>query len=217
MVNYVDFRVSSRIYGEINPQQEGIGDMATEKLRVSVNPKELLYVSNILSLSRILILPLIVFGLTKKTFSYKTFTITMMTIAIMTDALDGYLARRLKEVSALGKILDPVGDKVCIGVVAIAVTLLRDFPWWAMGFIILRDTCIVAGGILMVGKWTTITSSNIWGKATSFFQSLSIIGYAFELPYKTYPLTVAMVFTGVSSLSYATEFYNLVKSREPED
>lgn len=141
----------------------------------------------------------------------------MMTIAIMTDALDGYLARRLKEVSALGKILDPVVDKVCIGVVAIAVTLLRDFPWWAMGFIILRDTCIVVGGVLMVGKWTTITSSNIWGKATSLFQSLSIIGYAFELPYKTYPLTVAMVFTGVSSISYATEFYNLFRSREPED
>ena len=141
----------------------------------------------------------------------------MMTIAMMTDVLDGYLARRLKEVSALGKILDPIGDKVCIGVVAIAVTLLRGFPWWAMGFIILRDTCIVAGGLLMVGKWTTITSSNIWGKATSFFQSLSIIVYAFELPYKTHPLTVAMVFTGVSSLSYATEFYNLVRSRESED
>ena len=191
--------------------------MATERLRVSVNPKEFLYVSNILSLSRIFILPLIVFGLTKKTASYRTFTITMITIAMMTDVLDGYLARRLKEVSALGKILDPIGDKVCIGVVAIAVTLLRGFPWWAMGFIILRDTCIVAGGLLMVGKWTTITSSNIWGKATSLFQSLSIIVYAFELPYKTHPLTVAMVFTGVSSLSYATEFYNLVKSREPED
>jgi len=191
--------------------------MATERLRVSVNPKEFLYVSNILSLSRIFILPLIVFGLTKKTASYRTFTITMITIAMMTDVLDGYLARRLKEVSALGKILDPIGDKVCIGVVAIAVTLLRGFPWWAMGFIILRDTCIVAGGLLMVGKWTTITSSNIWGKATSLFQSLSIIVYAFELPYKTHPLTVAMVFTGVSSLSYATEFYNLVKSRESED
>lgn len=191
--------------------------MATERLRVSVNPKEFLYVSNILSLSRIFILPLIVFGLTKKTASYRTFTITMITIAMMTDVLDGYLARRLKEVSALGKILDPIGDKVCIGVVAIAVTLLRSFPWWAMGFIILRDTCIVAGGLLMVGKWTTITSSNIWGKATSLFQSLSIIVYAFELPYKTHPLTVAMVFTGVSSLSYATEFYNLVKSRESED
>ena len=191
--------------------------MATERLRVSVNPKEFLYVSNILSLSRIFILPLIVFGLTKKTASYRTFTITMITIAMMTDVLDGYLARRLKEVSALGKILDPIGDKVCIGVVAIAVTLLRGFPWWAMGFIILRDTCIVAGGLLMVGKWTTITSSNIWGKATSLFQSLSIIVYALELPYKTHPLTVAMVFTGVSSLSYATEFYNLVKSRESED
>jgi phosphatidylglycerophosphate synthase len=77
--------------------KKGIVDMATERLRVSVNPKEFLYISNILSLSRILILPFIVFGLTKKTISYKTFTITMMAIAMITDVLDGYLARRLRE------------------------------------------------------------------------------------------------------------------------
>jgi CDP-diacylglycerol--glycerol-3-phosphate 3-phosphatidyltransferase len=191
--------------------------MATDRLRVSANPREFLYISNILSLSRIFLLPLIVFGLTSRSTSYRIFTLTVMTVAMMTDGLDGYMARRLDEVSALGKILDPIGDKVCIGVIAIAVTLLRDFPWWAMGFIILRDIAIVTGGLLMVGRWTVITSSNIWGKATSFFQSLSIIAYAFELPLRTYPLTVAIVFTGVSSISYATEFYNLAKEQKSED
>ena len=187
--------------------------MATERLRVSINPREFLYISNILSISRILILPLIVFGLTKKTTSHRAFTLTMMAIAIATDALDGYLARRLKSVSALGKILDPIGDKICIGVVAIAVTLLRDFPWWAMGFIISRDVAIVIGGIFMVEQWTMVTSSNIWGKATSLFQALAVIAYAFGVPYKTHPLTVAMVFTGVSSISYGMEFFNLLKSQ----
>ena len=67
--------------------------MATDRLRVSVNPKEFLYISNILSLSRVLILPLIVFGLTKKTTSHKIFTLTVMTLAIVTDGLDGYMAR----------------------------------------------------------------------------------------------------------------------------
>ena len=201
----------------LNFVSSGVVVMATERLRVSVNTKEFLYISNILSMSRIFILPLIVFGLTKKTISHKVFTLAMMALAMITDGLDGYLARKLKEVSALGKILDPIGDKVCIGVIAIAVTILRDFPWWAMGFIILRDVCIVAGGLLMVGKWTTITSSNIWGKATSLFQSLSIIAYAFQLPYKSHPLTVAMVFTGVSSISYAKEFYELVTGRKSED
>ena len=190
--------------------------MATDRLRVSINPKEFLYISNILSLSRIFILPLIVFGLTKRTPSHKILTLTVMVVAIVTDALDGHLARRLKEVSALGKILDPVGDKVCIGVVAIAVTLLRDFPWWAMGFIILRDIAIVIGGIFMVEQWTVITSSNIWGKATSFFQAIAIMTYAFELPYRTHPLTVAMVFTAVSSISYGMEFVNLIKSQKSE-
>ena len=101
--------------------------MAGEQLRVSVNKGEFRYISNILSLSRILLLPLIIFGLTKNTPFHKIFTLSVMVIAILTDSLDGYLARKLKEESALGKILDPVGDKVSIGVVAIAVTVLRDF------------------------------------------------------------------------------------------
>ncbi len=188
--------------------------MATERLRVSINGRELLYVSNILSLCRIFLLPLIVFGLTKRTMSYKVFTIIVMAVAITTDGLDGYLARRRNEVSALGKILDPIGDKVCIGVTAIVVTMLRDLPWWAMGFIIARDIGIVIGGFLMVGHWTIITSSNIWGKATSLFQSFAIMAYAFELPLRSYPLTVAMVFTGVSSISYIMEFYHLVKEQK---
>lgn len=185
--------------------------MPTERLRVSINHNEFRYISNILSISRLFIMLFIVYGLTKATYGYKIFTLIMMILAMLTDALDGFTARRLKEVSALGKILDPICDKICIGVITIAVSLLRDYPWWAMGFIILRDVSIVIGGILMVEQWTVITSSNIWGKATSLFQSVSIIAYAFNLPYKTYPLTVALVFTGVSSISYGMEFYHLIK------
>ena len=183
--------------------------MAVNKMRVLVNPKEFLYVPNILSLIRIVILPAIVFGLTKDSSFHRILTLSLMIVAIISDGLDGYVARKLKQESALGKILDPVADKFWIGSVAVAVTILRDFPWWAMGFIIFRDTGILIGGILMVERWTVITSSNIWGKATSFFQAVSVIAYAFELPFRTYPLTVALVFTGVSAISYVMEFYKL--------
>ena len=187
--------------------------MATERLKATIDKKEFRYISNILSLSRIFLLPLIVFGLTKRTTFHKVFMLSVMSVSMLTDGLDGYLARRLKEVSALGKILDPLGDKVCIGVIAIAVTIWRDLPWWAMGFIIFRDAGIITGGFLLIGRWTIVTSSNIWGKATSILQSLTIMAYAFEVPLRTYPLTVAMAFTGVSSISYVMEFYHLVKDQ----
>ena len=190
--------------------------MATDSLKVSVNPREFLHVSNILSVSRVFMLPLIVFGLTKRTMSYKIFTLTVMTVAMATDGLDGYVARRLKTISALGKILDPIGDKICIGVVAVAVTVLRDLPWWATGFMILRDVGIITGGLLMLGRWTVITSSNIWGKATTLSQAFSVTAYAFVVPLRSYPLTVAMVFTGVSSLSYAMQFRNLAREQKLE-
>lgn len=191
--------------------------MANNRLRVKIKRRDFFYISNILSMLRIVLLPFIVFSLTKDTNSYRILTLTLMVTAIMTDALDGYLARRLNEVSALGKLLDPIGDKLCIGVIAIAVTVLRDFPWWAMGFIVIRDIGIITGGLIMVERWTIVTSSNIWGKATSFFQSISIMAYAFEMPFRSYPLTVALVFTGVSAISYFMEFFNLVKEEESKN
>jgi len=187
--------------------------MAVKRVRFSINLKEFLYIPNILSISRLILLPLIIFCLAKDSDRYRIFTFILMTVAVLTDVLDGYIARKLKIESALGKILDPFGDKIGIGAVAIAVTLLRDFPWWAMGFIIFRDTGIIACGFLMVERWTVITSSNIWGKATSLFQSISIVAYAFGLPYRSYALTVAMVFTGVSAISYSIEFYHLIKAK----
>ncbi len=187
--------------------------MATDRLKVSIDRKEFLYASNILSMFRLFLLPLIVFGLTKQTASYRIFTLTMMIVAMTTDVLDGYLARRLNEVSALGKILDPIGDKICIGVIAVTVTILYDYPWWAMAAILFRDTGIIIGGFCMVERWTIISSSNIWGKATSWFQSFSIIAYAFKVPYRSHSLTVAIVFTGVSSISYAMEFFNMAKAQ----
>ena len=188
--------------------------MPKGRLKVTVNPGEFRYISNILSISRIFLLPLIIFGLTKETASYKILTLSVMLVSILTDVLDGYLARRLNEVSALGKIFDPLGDKICIGTIAIAVTILRDFPWWAVGIIIARDIGIITGGLLMVGRWTVITSSNIWGKATSLSQSTAIIAYAFGVPYRSYPLVVSLVFTAVSSISYGMEFYHVVRDRK---
>ena len=187
--------------------------MAVKWMRVSINPRDFLYLSNILSLLRIALLPVIIFGLTKDTNTHRILTLIVIIIVIITDVLDGFLARRLKEESALGKILDPFADKFCIGSVAIAVTILRDFPWWAMGFIIFRDTGIFVCGLLMVERWTVITSSNIWGKSTSLFQSLSIVAYAFRLPYKTYALVVALVLTGISAVNYAIEFHHLTKAK----
>jgi len=201
---------------EISLPLKGCDSYSMERLKISVKPREFLYISNMLSLSRLLFLPLIILGLTKKTTVYKSLTFAVIVVAMVTDALDGYLARRRNEVSALGKILDPIIDKVCIGSTAIIVVIMRDYPWWAMGFIIFRDVWLVVGGLYVAERWKIINSSNIWGKATLLFQSLSIITYAFELPLKSNALTVAMVFTGVSSISYAMEFHNLRKEKRQD-
>jgi CDP-diacylglycerol--glycerol-3-phosphate 3-phosphatidyltransferase len=87
-------------------------------------------------------------------------------LAIATDYLDGYFARKLNQVSELGKILDPLADKIIITAVVIAMISVGKLSIYLAGGIILRDLLILIGGLYtkkmlgyvipsnQIGKWT---------------------------------------------------------------
>ena len=56
-----------------------------------------------------------------------------------TDWIDGYIARRFNQVSELGKILDPIADKVLTGGALIALSILGELPWWVTVVILIRE------------------------------------------------------------------------------
>src|SRR5438874_13644864 len=63
--------------------------------------------------------------------------------AMITDALDGILARALKQFTRIGALLDPVADKV-LGLAALVLLCWsRVLPWWLLGVALFRDVCIV--------------------------------------------------------------------------
>lgn len=71
-------------------------------------------------------------------------------VAIATDGVDGYLARRYEIVTDLGKLLDPIADKVLTGLAFVGLSILGELPWWITIVVLVREIGITIYRFLVV-------------------------------------------------------------------
>jgi cardiolipin synthase (CMP-forming) len=74
--------------------------------------------------------------------------LALFTLAAVSDGLDGYLAKRFNWVSELGKILDPLADKLLLVTVFVESTWLGLVPWWVTAAAVARDVMIALGALV---------------------------------------------------------------------
>jgi cardiolipin synthase (CMP-forming) len=98
----------------------------------------------------------------------------------VTDLLDGYLARKLKQVSELGKIIDPVADKLAVGVIAIMMFIKGLIPLWFIVIVVLRDVLILVFGLILKRKKKIVLMSNYPGKVAVFTIGLALTFSIFQ-------------------------------------
>ncbi len=182
--------------------------------------------SNMLSLFRVFLLLPIYQGLSQNTPAGNAWALFFMLLAIISDFLDGYLARRLGQTSDLGKVLDPLADKICIaGVCLILVSPVREnpLPLWFLILLLARDIGVVAGGFLLYKLKNIVVGSNIWGKSTSTVLALMFLSYLLGVKPNTiwlswihyqFLLYLSLSFMLVSTVSYAWRFYCLLMERK---
>lgn len=91
-----------------------------------------------------------------------------------TDGLDGAIARKRNIVTKLGKILDPIADKVLIGGSFVILSVLNTIPWWATIAILVREIAMTIYRLVVVRDKVIPASSS--GKTKTIFQSVAI-GY----------------------------------------
>lgn len=173
--------------------------------------RELLAVPNLLSLSRAFILPFILYCLLQQTTFYNLFAVGLMFLAYLTDLLDGYLAKRLNQVTALGHILDPLMDKVGIDTIIIFLVILREYPLWGAGVIITRDILAILTTMVLIGNRRLVIPSNLLGKATANLFAFSILFYTLDWGfYGKLALVIGLALLGLSSISYAKSVFGLL-------
>lgn len=171
--------------------------------------------ANKISLSRILAIPFLIAGL----FLYANhhdlpvfrWVITFVfSFAMLTDFVDGAIARIKKEKTPLGKVLDPLADKLLLLNAFIWIYTLRGqlpftypLPLWVVMIVISRDVIILLGLlILYLLKIEVEIAPNIWGKLTTFFQMFTILSLFLNLFLTPYFWNLACVFTVISGVLY---------------
>ena len=142
-------------------------------------------VPNLLSLLRILVIPVFAYFFIN---GEAVLAIAMLALSGVSDFLDGKIARKFNQVSALGKVLDPVADKLTQITLAVLLfmsfnkaqdEILKAFSWVFLVFIIKELVMVVFGGIMLLLNLRP-SAAEIYGKIATFaFYFIMILIVAF--------------------------------------
>ncbi|MBK9246882.1 MAG: CDP-alcohol phosphatidyltransferase family protein [Ignavibacteria bacterium] len=166
--------------------------------------------SNILSIVRgLLVVPLAFALLNNNSLSVIIICIT----AVLTDILDGYFARKFKQETEYGRIIDPLADKIFIGAMVIILSMLGKIPPWFLISIITRDVLIFTGGMYIKKRNGYVLPSNYAGKIAVVCVSFVLLGFALNWGTLTmYLLWISVVAMIVSLVLYTNRFIAILKT-----
>ena len=181
-----------------------------QKIRESFNPRELAYPSNLLSLVRIaLIWPTVRF-LFQPGSNHKA--LAMIALGMATDAVDGPIARARGEVSSLGKLLDPIEDKITLDSMALALSARHGFPWWVTYLLLARDAAIVTGSALIFRRSSYITTSMLAGKVTTATLAGTFLLYTLDAhPWARRLLNITLLPLAISWIQYGMRYWRWLR------
>lgn len=181
-----------------------------------MNDKRIFTISNFISAFRLLFLIPIFFFLKQDSPTGNLWAVFFIVLAIITDIVDGYLARKLNQVSYWGKIIDPVSDKVSIAAVIIFLAFIPrevKIPIWFVALVLGRDMAILFTNFLAIRLKNAVGTSNKIGQSTAIILALVIIFYILEWePYCQIMMWVGVAMIVISLISYFKVFLNIMKS-----
>jgi len=178
---------------------------------------------NKITISRILLIPLFLLVYFLQPFPQIVNTwlaLCLFVIAAVTDALDGYLARKLKMISNFGKLIDPLADKLLVCSVLIAFTASGAVPAWATILIVAREFYISGFRQLALEQNLVMAATGL-GKVKTIFQITLIVYILLPFPFDfivvapvTWVLIIAaVVFTLWSGWDYTVKNLHVFSSK----
>ena len=184
-----------------------------------------LTVPNILTLTRIAVIPLFVLVFFLPFDWARPISAAIFAIAAFTDWLDGYLARKLEQTSRFGAFLDPVADKLMVAVTLILLVVSEPTAWLALPAIVIigREIAISALREWMaeIGERTQVAVSYI-GKIKTVGQMLALLLLLYSAPIGDFPtydvglvlLYIAVVLTLWSMVIYLNAAWPALMGKE---
>ena len=151
----------------------------SEKRQLSLNLKEKIRklftnvwtIPNVLTMIRLILVPVFVVLFLK---GHKMASLGVFVAASLTDMLDGFLARKLNQITDFGKLFDPLADKLMVLSAMVCQGIVGVFPWSAIIIVACKELFMVIGGLLML-KNDVVVYSNYVGKAAQVCFILSLV------------------------------------------
>lgn len=183
---------------------------------------KLKYIPNCLSILRILLVPVFIFLFLKERYYW---ALAVFLIGGATDVLDGILARRFGWITDIGKILDPIGDKLMQCAALACLYAKHIIPLWLLIFFAVKESLMLIGGLFVFMKKKFVVVSSWQGKlavvffyaAIVFFIVARITDYQVPLPAQ---LAICIVMLGLALfaiLKYFTDTFLKPKTSLPEN
>ena len=191
----------------------------------------ILTIPNILTFMRMGLIPVFV---SLVYYGYSKSALAIFLIAGISDGIDGFLARRFKQESELGTIIDPIADKLLMTVAFIILTLPNvlpptrhlPIPFWVTASVIGRDVLIitVAAAINIITGFRGFQPS-FWGKVSTLVQVIGIslvmvaavTGYTFFLPTTYFIIVLLVVISGVHYIFQVASLMNKEEKASPTE
>jgi CDP-diacylglycerol---glycerol-3-phosphate 3-phosphatidyltransferase len=187
-------------------------------------------IPNLLTFARILMIPLCLYFLNSGTRRDGYWSALVFTIAAITDLLDGFLARKLNVVSVLGKLLDPLADKLIVMATLVWMVPMGRMPAWAVVLLLARELSITGLRSVAASEGVVISAGQE-GKTKTALQMIGIIalllGHDYEMQYLGVDLGVvsltrvgaalvymSLVFSLASGAQYTQLFVEAVEAKE---
>jgi len=187
-----------------------------KEMRQLIGKTPVFTVANVLSLIRLALLPPIFLLIRRDGSGGQLLALLLVALGWLTDGLDGYLARRMGQTSELGRILDPLVDKIFVLCLILFLVLLRNFPPWALIIIIPRDLLVLGCGYYLARKRKTVAESQLWGKLTTNALTVTAIAYLLRWSFiAPAMLGVALTLLAISTWSYGRLFFRKLHLERP--
>ena len=174
--------------------------------------------ANIVTMVRILLVPVFAWALLVdggESVTWRLVATGIFVLAAVSDRLDGYLARHYDLVTDLGKLLDPIADKLLVGTALVLLAWIGELPWWVPVVILVRELGITFMRLAVL-KYAVMPASR-GGKLKTVLQAVAIT--LFLLPLAHLPawigvvawvvLGAAIVVTVVTGVEYAVQGWRL--------
>ena len=174
---------------------------------------KLKYIPNVLSCIRILMVGVFIAVFTVPQLEYKNhICVFVFLLAGLTDVVDGFLARRFSWITTLGKILDPLADKLMQCTVLICLASAKMIGLWYIIPYILKELLMLYGGLFMMKKRKIVVVSNIFGKlAVAFFYAVICLVLLFSNgmiePWTNVICAISLSFTLVAFVVYLLDYF----------